>query len=281
MSAPRVLTTAPVYRVAPAHGWAPLRLAELWDYRDVFYFLTWRDIKVRYKQTLLGAAWAIIQPLASMVVFSVFFGRLAGMPSDGVPYPVFAYAALLPWSFFANGVLQGSQSLVNAGNLLTKVYFPRLAIPISAVLSGIVDFVPALGVLVVLAWLYGIPLTLRVLALPVFFLLALTAAIGVAVWLSAVNVEYRDVRHAVPFLTQMWLFATPVAYPSSLVREPWRAVYALNPMVGVVDGFRWCLLGAGTLHGPVLAVSAMSAVLIIATGAFYFRRLERRFADVV
>jgi homopolymeric O-antigen transport system permease protein len=270
-----------LYRVAPARGWAPLKLGELWEYRDVFYFLTWRDIKVRYKQTLLGAAWAVIQPLASMVVFSVFFGRLAGMPSDGVPYPVFAYAALLPWSFFANGVLQGSNSLVNAGALLTKVYFPRLAIPISAVLSGLIDFLPALGVLIVLAWGYAIPLTLRMLALPLFFLLALIATIGVTVWLSAVNVEYRDVRHAVPFLTQMWLFATPVAYPSSLVREPWRAVYALNPMVGVVDGFRWCVYGGSGLSGRGLAVSALSAIVILATGAFYFRRLERRFADVV
>jgi lipopolysaccharide transport system permease protein len=270
-----------VVRIEASQGWMPLKLHELWEYRELLYFLAWRDIKVRYKQTLLGAAWAIIQPFFTMVVFSIFFGRLAQIPSDGIPYPLFSYAALLPWTFFANGLTQSSNSLVGSANLIKKVYFPRLIIPIGTVLSGVIDLFLASLVLIGMIFYYGRSLSFQALWLPAFVLLALVTCLGVGLWLSALNVQYRDVRHAVPFITQLWLFATPIAYPSSLLSEPWRTLYALNPMVGVVEGFRWALLGQMTDLGPMIIVSSLAALTVLLTGAFYFRRMERRFADVV
>jgi lipopolysaccharide transport system permease protein len=267
--------------VEPSRGWAPLRLSDLWEYRELLYFLVWRDLKVRYKQTALGAAWAILQPFLTMVVFSLFFGHLAKVPSDGVPYPVFAYVALVPWTFFANGVTLSANSLVGNANLISKVYFPRLVVPLAAVLSGLVDFALAFAVLVALLLSYGIAPGVQVLLLPLFLLLAIVTALGVGLWLSALNVEFRDVRYAVPFMIQLWLFATPVAYPASLLHEPWRTVYALNPMVGVVEGFRWALLGTSTTVGAPEAVSGLVAICVLAGGVFYFRRLERTFADTV
>jgi len=270
-----------VVRVEPSKGWVPLRIKELWEYRELLYFLVWRDVKVRYKQTTLGAAWAIIQPFCTMVVFSLFFGKLAKVPSDGVPYPIFSYTALVPWTFFAYGLGQASNSLVSSSNLITKVYFPRLIIPISTVLSGVVDFALAFVVLLGMMLYYGVVPTINVLWLPLFLLLALVTALGVGLWLSALNVKYRDVRYIVPFITQFWMFATPIAYSSSLLSEPWRTIYGLNPMVGVVEGFRWALLGTNTAPGPIIAVSSLAALIILIGGAFYFRRLEKTFADTV
>ncbi len=275
--------TAPpaVVRIRPGRGWAPLRLRELVEFRELFYFLVWRDVKVRYKQTALGAAWAVIQPFFTMLVFSIFFGRLAKLPSDGVPYPVFAFAALVPWTFFATTLGLSSNSLVSSANLITKVYFPRLIVPLASVLSGVVDLAIAFVVLLgMLAW-YGIPLAATALWIPAFALLAIVTAAGVGVWLSALNVEFRDVRYAVPFLVQFWMFATPIAYSSSHVPERWRGLYGLNPMVGVVDGFRWALLGAPRPPGISVAASALAAIVLLITGAYYFRRVERTFADVV
>jgi lipopolysaccharide transport system permease protein len=268
-------------RIQPSKGWVSLKLNELWEYRELLYFLIWRDIKVRYKQTALGATWAIIQPFFTMVVFSLFFGHLARMPSDGIPYPIFSFAALVPWSFFANGLGQSSNSLVGSANLITKVYFPRLTIPLASVLSGVVDFALAFVVLLGMMLFYRIVPTVNVLWLPLFLLLALITSLGVGLWLSALNVEYRDVRYVVPFITQFWLFVTPIAYPSSLLHEPWRTLYGLNPMVGVVEGFRWALLGTKTAPGPIIAVSSTAAAVILITGAFYFRRMEKTFADIV
>jgi len=271
----------PTLRIAPSKGWVSLKLRELWEYRELLYFLVWRDIKVRYKQTALGATWAIIQPFFTMVVFSLFFGHLGKIPSDGIPYPIFSFAALVPWTFFANGLGQASNSLVGSSNLITKVYFPRLTIPLASVLSGVVDFALAFVVLLAMMVYYGLMPTLNVLWLPLFVLLALVTSLGVGLWLSALNVEYRDVRYVVPFITQFWLLATPIAYPSSLLHEPWRTIYGLNPMVGVVEGFRWALLGTNTAPGPIIAVSASAAILLLVTGAFYFRRMEKTFADIV
>lgn len=271
----------PVLRIEPSSGWVAVKLGELWEYRELLYFLTWRDVKVRYKQTALGAAWAVIQPVLTMVVFSLFFGRLAKVPSDGVPYPIFSFAALVPWTFFANGLNQSSNSLVMSANLIKKVYFPRLTIPVATVLSGVVDTALALAVLLVMMLAYGIVPGWNVLWLPLFLLLAVVTSLGVGLWLSALNVEFRDVRYVVPFLTQFWMFATPIAYPSGLLGEPWRTVYGLNPMVGVVDGFRWALLGTHTSPGASLAVSALTALALLVSGAFYFRRMEKTFADVV
>jgi len=267
--------------IEPARGWIGLKLRELWDYRELLYFLTWREVKVRYKQTVIGAAWAIIQPLFNMLVFTLVFGRLAKMPSDGIPYSVFSLTGLVPWTFFANGLTQCSNSLVGNANLITKVYFPRLAAPISAVLSGLVDFVLSFGLLIVFALFKGVVPTANVIWLPAFLLLALVTALGVGLWLSALNVEYRDIRYVVPFLTQFWMFATPVVYPSSLLNEPWRTIYGINPMVGVVEGFRWALLGSGAAPGGMVALSALVSVVILISGAFYFRRMEKTFADRV
>ena len=271
----------PVTIIEPSKGWISLNLRDLWEYRGLLYFLTWRDIKVRYKQTVLGAAWAIIQPFFTMVVFSLFFGRLAGIPSEGVPYPIFAYSALLPWNYFAGALDRAGNSLVGSANLITKVYFPRLVIPLSAVLAGLLDFAIAFVVLIGMMLFYGITPTVAVLTLPFFLLLALVTALGVGLWLSALNVQYRDVRYTIPFLTQFWLFASPVAYPASLVPERWRALYGLNPMVGVVEGFRWALLGKTESPGPLLAVSVAVVILLFVGGLFYFRRMEETFADVV
>ena len=267
--------------IQPSKGWVPLKLGELWHYRELLYFFVWRDVKVRYKQTALGAAWAVIQPVFTMLVFSIFFGRLANMPSDGVPYPIFVFAALVPWTFFANALGQGSNSLVGSGNLITKVYFPRLVVPTASVISGLVDFLIAFAVLVLLMTWYGIGLSLKILWLPVFVLHAVITALAVALWLSALNVQYRDVRYTVPFLTQFWLFATPVAYPSSLLSPGWRIAYGLNPMVGVVEGFRWALLDTGPAPGLMPVISGLVSVVLLVGGAFYFQRLERTFADVV
>jgi lipopolysaccharide transport system permease protein len=254
--------------------------AELWAYRDLVYILTWRDIKVRYKQTALGAAWAVLQPFLTMVVFSIFFGHLAGVPSGGVPYPVFAYAALVPWTFFANAVTQASNSLVEEEALLTKVYFPRIIVPLAAVLAGLVDVSIAFIVLVGLMLAFGTAPTAGVLALPLLVLFAAVTALAVGLLLSALNVRYRDVRYTLPFLVQLWLFASPVAYPSSLVPEPWRPLYGINPMVGVVDGFRWALLG-GEPPGWSFLTSVAAVIALLAAGLTYFRHTERSFADAI
>jgi lipopolysaccharide transport system permease protein len=267
--------------IEPTHGWVSLKLHELWEYRELLYFLVWRDVKVRYKQTVLGAAWAVIQPFMAMVVFSIFFGKLAKMPSDGIPYPLFAYSALVPWSFFANGLSQSSNSLVGSAHLITKVYFPRLVVPISSVISGIVDFVLAFVVLLGMMFYFGVLPTFNAIWLPFLLALAFVTALGVGMWFSALNVEFRDVRYVVPFLTQFWMFATPIVYPSSLLSEPWRTLYGINPMVGVVEGFRWALLGTQTAPGPMIIVSSMAAALILIGGAFYFRKMEKTFADIV
>ncbi len=258
-----------------------LNLQDLWRYRELVYFLTWRDIKVRYKQTALGIAWAVLQPVCSMLVFSIFFGRLARVPSDGLPYPVFAYAGLLPWQLFAFALTESSNSLVGNERLITRVYFPRLVIPISALLAGLMDFCVSLVVLVAMMWWYGIGPTAAIVTFPLFTLLAVLAALAVGIWLSALNVKYRDVRYTLPFLTQFWLFATPVAYPSSLLPEPWRPLLGLNPMAGVVEGFRWSLLGVSHGPGPLLAVSVAIVLLLLTGGLFYFRRMEASFADMV
>ena len=269
-------------RIQPSTGWVSLKLRELWEYRELLYFLTWRDVKVRYKQTVLGAAWAIIQPFFTMVVFSLFFGSLAKVPSDGIPYPIFSYAALVPWTFFANGISLSSNSLVTSANLIKKIYFPRLVVPISSVIAGAVDFGLAFIVLVGMMLIYGIFPTTNVIWLPFLLLLAFVTALGVGLWLSAMNAQFRDVRYALPFLTQFWMFATPIAYPSSLIKNDLlRALYGLNPMAGVVEGFRWALLDTDTAPGPVMIASACAALALVLSGAFYFRRLEKTFADVV
>lgn len=271
----------PVTVIEPTRGFPVPDLKELWEYRELLYFLVWRDIKVRYKQTVLGAAWAILQPVMTMVVFSLFFGMLAKMPSDGLPYPLFAYAALVPWTFFAYALTQSSDSLVGSANLIKKVYFPRLIIPLSSVLSGAVDFLLAFLVLLGMMVFYGIVPTKNIVWLPLLLLLAFTTAVGVGLWLSALNVQYRDVRYTVPFLTQFWLFATPIAYPSSLLPEPMRVLYGLNPMVGVVEGFRWALLGTDTAPGPMAIVSVLATVAILISGVLFFRRMEDSFADII
>lgn len=291
-------------RLRPTRGWTALRLRELWEYRELLFFLTWRDIVVRYKQTILGVAWAIIQPFMTMVVFSLFFGGLAKVPSDGIPYPIFSFAALVPWTFFANGLTQASNSLVGSANLIKKVYFPRLIIPMSGVLSGLPDFLISFGVLLGMMIILGVfPTAASLIWLPLLLLLALITALGVGLWLSALNVYYRDVRYIVPFLVQLWMFASPIAYPSTLLPQPWRSIYALNPMVGVVDGFRWSLLSAGQaartfpgaellgfnwqpigIAAPPVAlvlISSMAALALLFSGIAYFRRVEKTFADVV
>jgi lipopolysaccharide transport system permease protein len=271
----------PVTRIAPSHGWVTLKLGELWSYRELLYFLTWREVKVRYKQTALGAAWALLQPLLTMLVFSLFLGHLAKVPSDHIPYPLFCLAGLVPWDFFSNGLSESASSLVSNSNLISKVYFPRLAIPLSAVLSGVIDFAISFVLLIVMMAFYQEGPSMRCVYLPLFYLLAFVTALGVGLWLSALNVEYRDVRYVLPFLTQLWMFATPIAYPSSLLSEPWRSVYGLNPMVGVVEGFRWSLFANVEAPGKMIAVSSIASFLILMGGAFYFRRMEKTFADLV
>lgn len=271
----------PRVRLQRTEGWRKLQLEHIWQYRELLYFLSWRDIKVRYKQTALGILWAIIQPFFTMIVFSIFFGNLAKVPSDGVPYPIFAFAALVPWTIFVNALTQSSNSLVQSASMLKKVYFPRLIIPISSVLSGAVDFVFAFLVLLAMMLFYGVVPTVNVLWLPFFLLLTCATALGVGLWLSAMNVKFRDVRYTLPFLTQFWLFATPIAYPSSLLPDPWRTLYGFNPMAGVVEGFRWALLGTQTAPSSMILVSSGTACLLLVSGLYYFRRMERTFADIV
>jgi lipopolysaccharide transport system permease protein len=280
-------SSLPLTIIEPRRGLGTLGLAELWAYRELLYFLVWRDVKVRYKQTVLGAAWAILQPFLTMVVFTIFFGQLAGIDSQGLPYPIFSYAALLPWTFFAQGLTQSSNSLVGAANLIRKVYFPRLLVPAGAVLAGVLDFVLAfLVLLAMMAW-YGIWPGLDILWLPALLLLALVSALGVGTWLAALNVQYRDVRYVVPFVVQIWLFVTPVIYSTEAVTSKLASVglpvwlYGLNPMTGVVEGFRWALLDVGGKPGPVVAASAAVAVLLLLSGATYSRHVERTFADVI
>lgn len=267
--------------IEPAHGWSPLRLGELWTYRELLYFLVWRDLKSRYKQTSLGVAWAILQPFLTMVVFSIFFGRLAGVPSDGLPYPVFTFAALLPWQLFAYALTESGNSLVTNQELVTKVYFPRLLIPLSTVLGGVVDFGIAFIVLIAMMAYYGLVPTVAVVFLPLLVALACMTALAVGLWLAALNVQYRDVRYTLPFLTQFWLLATPIAYPASMVPDQWRILYSLNPMVGVVEGFRWALLGSGAGTGYSVLVSSLVVCALLVGGLMYFRRMERTFADIV
>ncbi len=271
----------PLTVIRPPGRWTPIDFRVLWRYRELLYFFVWRDIKVRYKQTALGAAWAVLQPFFTMVVFSVFFGRLAEIPSDGAPYPIFSFAALVPWTFFSTGLTQSANSVVANRDLITKVYFPRLAIPTAAILAGLVDFAIAFTVLLGMMAYYGYAPSAQIVWIPALMLLALITALGVGYWLSALNVRYRDVRHAVPFLVQAWLFITPIAYPSSLLSEPWRTLYGINPMAGVVEGFRWALLGTDSAPPALVLTSATFAVLLLVSGAFYFRSVERAFADVV
>ncbi len=277
MTSPQI----PITYIKPTQGWRFLNLKELWKYRELIYFLTWRDIRIRYKQTALGAAWAIIQPFFTMVVFSLFFGKLAGMPSDGVPYPIFAYSALVPWTYFATTLIQSTNSLVAQEHIITKVYFPRIILPLSSVLGGLIDFIIAFTVLIGMMFFYRIYPTSAIWIIPLFVILSMVTAFGVGLWLSALNVRYRDVRYTMGFLVQIWLFATPIAYPITIVPEQYRALYGLNPMVGVVEGFRRALLGQGTIWGPSLAVSIIMMVLILIGGIFYFRKMEQTFADVV
>jgi lipopolysaccharide transport system permease protein len=267
--------------IGPSRGWLNLSLGDLWRYRELLYFLAWRDIKVRYKQTVLGAAWAVLQPLLTMLVFSVIFGVLANLPSDDVPYPIFTYTALLPWQLFAFALTQSSTSLVTDQNLITKIYFPRLIIPVASVMAGLADFGIAFIVLLGMLLIYRIPITLRLLALPLLMLLAVMTALAVGLWLSALNVKYRDVRYTLPFLTQLWLYATPIAYSSSLIPEHWRWMYCLNPMTGVVEGFRWALLGKTSPVGALIFVSAAVVALLFFGGLVYFKRIEDSFADVI
>jgi len=263
-------------------GWVSLRLREVWEYRELLFFLTWRDIKVRYKQTLLGAAWAILQPLMTVIIFTLFFSRLSGTASDGVPYPLFTYVALVPWFFFANGLAHAATSLVENANLVKKIYFPRLIVPLSGVLAGLPDVLLSSLLLVGMMLMYQVVPPLSSLVwLPLFLLVALITALGVGIWLAALNVNYRDIRYVIPFLIQLWMFASPIPYSSSIVSDAWRSVYGLNPMVGVVEGFRWTLLGVGQPPGIMTLISAGVALVILVTGIAYFRRVEKTFADVV
>ena len=284
-SAERRTAKPALVTIEPLRGWAPLGLHELWNCRELIYFFVWRDVKIRYKQTILGAAWAVLQPLLTMVVFSVIFGHLAGLPSDGTPYPIFTYTALLPWQLFAYALSQTAISLVSHQQLLKKVYFPRLVIPVSAVLCWVVDFSIGFLVLLVMMVYYGIVPTLAIFTVPLFVVFAMVAALAVGLWLATLNVQFRDVRYAIPFLIQFWLFITPVAYSSSLILdrmpERWRFLYGLNPMTGVVEGFRWALLGKSGDVGSLIFISALVVVGLLLSGVIYFRRMEGTFSDVV
>ncbi len=267
--------------IHPTRGWAAINFAELWEYRELIYFLTWRDIKVRYKQTILGILWAILQPLFSMVIFSIFLGNLAKVPSDGLPYPIFNFAALVPWTFFSGGITQAANSLVASSNLVKKVYFPRLAIPISAVASGLIDFFLAMFVLAGLMIFYQIFPGWKALFLPILIGLLFLATLGIGLWLTVLNVQFRDVRYAVPFLVQAWMFASPTVYPSSLLSEPWRTLYGINPMTGILEGFRWALLEPSNFSWNMFLLSVISTIILFSSGLIYFRRMEKMFADVV
>jgi lipopolysaccharide transport system permease protein len=281
---PQTTPAQPVERfhthIEPSKNWLSIEIKELWFYRELLFFLAWRDIKIRYQQTVLGASWAILQPFMTMVVFSLFFGKLGKIPSEGLPYPIFNYTALLPWTFFEQAITNSTNSLVANSNMVTKVYFPRLFVPISSVLSGLVDFAIAFIVLIGMMLFYKVTPTTGIALLPVFMLLAFITAMGVSLWMSALNVKYRDVRFIVPFLTRFWFFATPVTYPSNLLSEPWRTLYGLNPMVGVVEGFRWALLGTDPPQ-TMIYLSAVVAVVILITGLLYFNRTEKTFADII
>jgi lipopolysaccharide transport system permease protein len=268
--------------IKPSKGLAALNLRDLWIYRELIFFMMWRDVKVKYKQTLLGMAWAVIQPVMTMLVFTFLFDRIAKLPTDGIPYPVFSFTALLPWGLFVVALNQGSRSLVAHNNMVTKIYFPRLILPMSSVFAGLVDFAIAFVILVGLMLYFRVTPAYELLwTLPFFLLLALITALGVALWLSAFNVKYRDVNHALPFLTQFWLFLTPVAYSSSVISEKWQILYSLNPMAGVVNGFRWALLGSGNGPDITLWISATISILIFISGLFYFRSMEKTFADTI
>lgn len=267
--------------IRPSRRWAFPDLGELWEYRELLYFFAWRDIKVRYKQTVLGAAWAVIQPFFTMVVFAIFFGHFAKMPSEGVPYPIFAYCALVPWTYFATAITQASSSMVAQRGVITKVYFPRIMVPLASMISGLLDFAIAFAVLVAMMLYYGIYPSVNILLVPLLVLFSMVTALAVGLWLSALNVIYRDVQYAVPFLVQFWLFATPIAYPSSLIPERWRPLYGMNPMAAVVEGFRSSLLGTGEGFDPMLAVSCLIVLAILITGLLYFERMKRMFADLI
>lgn len=271
---------APV-RIGPSHGTLNFRLRELWAYRELLYFFVWRDIKVRYKQTVIGIAWAVLQPFLTMLVFSLFFGKLAKLPTNGLPYPVFYYCALLPWGYFAASLQNATNVVVEQQRLITKIYFPRVVLPISAVLSGLVDFAAAFAILIGLMAYYRIAPGRAVFLLPGFLLLAVVTSLGFGLWFSALNAIYRDVRYVVPFLIQFWMFASPVAYSTVLVPQRWRWLYGLNPMAGVIEGFRWALTGQGVAPGPFLWASAAAVLLVLMSGLAYFRRMEGRIADVV
>lgn len=271
----------PVLIIRPSKGWISLRLRDIWEFRELLYFLVWRDLKVRYKQTILGVVWVVLQPVMTMLVFSIFFGRLIGVPTDGIPYPIFSITALIPWQFFANSITVSGNSLVVNQHLITKIYFPRLIIPIAAVFSGLIDFAVAFGVMIVILVMYGITPTATVLALPFFLLLVISLTLAVGLWLSALNVQYRDVQHTIPFLVQFWFFGSPIVYSSNLVPETWRAWYALNPVVGIVEGFRWALVGKPGEIGTLVVVSTLVIVVLLIGGLVYFRRVEKIFPDVV
>jgi lipopolysaccharide transport system permease protein len=281
LEASGVLSDKPFIRIEPSRGWVSLKLGEVWKYRELLYFFVWRDIKVRYKQTALGATWVILQPFLTMVIFTIIFGKIAKIPSDGVPYPIFSYAALVPWTFFANGLGKASSSIVGSSNLINKIYFPRLCIPIAAVLSGIVDFMLSFIMLIGMMFYFGIMPTVNIIWLPLLVLLAMMTSLGVSLWFSAIQVRFRDVSFIVSFLIQIWLFATPIVYPSSLLPEPWKTLYGINPMAGVVEGFRWALLSTNTAPGPIIIVSSLASLLILISGSLFFRRMEKTFADIV
>ena len=270
----------PLVVIEPSRGWIPVNLRELWHYRDLLYILTMRDIKVRYKQTSLGAAWAIIQPLFTMLIFTLFFGRLAGMPSDGIPYPIFAYAGLLPWTFFSNAVTNSGNSLVGNSNLITKVYFPRMIIPMASVGSGLLDFAIAFGLLVALMFYYGVALSINILMLPVLVILTSLLAIGVGMWMSALNVKYRDIRYALPFLIQLGMFATPIIYPASLVPEKWRWLLFINPLAGQIEAYRSAFFGT-EFNWLALGISGVITFAILFYAAITFKRMEKSFADII
>jgi lipopolysaccharide transport system permease protein len=275
------LTNPPVIRITPPGDWWTVPVEELWEYRELLYFFVWRDIKIRYKQTLVGAAWAVLQPFLTMLIFSLFFGALAHIPSQGLPYPIFYYSALLPWMYFAASLQNATSAIVDNQRMITKVYFPRLALPISAVLSGLVDFAISFLMFVAMMAYYRVHPTLALLWMPLFLLMCFATALGFGLWLAALNALYRDVRYVVPFLVQFWLFASPVAYPSSLVPAKWRWLYGLNPMTGVIEGFRWSLTGNGNPPGRLAMISAAVVVIVLLAGLAYFQRMETTIADVV
>jgi len=271
----------PTVVVQPSQGWAGLNTGELWAYRDLLLILAGRDVKLRYKQTALGIIWVILQPLVAALIFAVIFGRFVGVPSDGVPYVLFAFCGLLPWNYFSGALQRAGNSLITDSKLISKVYFPRMLIPLASTLAVLIDFAVMLAVLVVLMLIYQVVPTWRLVSLPFFLLLTTLAATGISLWLSALNVQYRDFMYAVPFLIQVWMYASPVVYPTSLVPEQWRLLYSLNPAVGFIEGFRWALLGRSALSPEIVLITTVLSLLALFSGAFVFRRVERRFADVI